>query len=87
MGALVCNIAVKQQILRFQSPTTGLFPSDLGQSHSVEAHVRDSVYCAAAVWAVAQAYKYVAWLFTIGIHGNLTKCVLRCEGVFSYRWL
>lgn len=51
--------AVKQQILRFQSPTTGLFPADLSQPHSSEAHVRDSIYCAVAVWSLAQAYKYI----------------------------
>ncbi|XP_074596795.1 putative phosphorylase b kinase regulatory subunit beta isoform X2 [Brevipalpus obovatus] len=44
----------KRQLLQFQSPTTGLFPrlsSDL-----IEAHVRDTLYCSAAIWALYQAY-------------------------------
>jgi len=53
----MCLCAVKQQILRFQSPTTGLFPADLSQPGNMEAHVRDSIYCAVAVWSLAQAYK------------------------------
>ena len=56
VAVYVCT--VKQQILRFQSPTTGLFPADLSQPNSCEAHVRDSIYCAVAVWSLAQAYKY-----------------------------
>lgn len=58
MVSSVLHVAVKQQILRFQSPTTGLFPADLSQANSCEAHVRDSIYCAVAVWSLAQAYKY-----------------------------
>lgn len=45
---------VKRQLLQYQSPTTGLFSrisSDLE-----EAHVRDSLYCASAIWALYQAY-------------------------------
>jgi len=52
-----CVCPVKLYILRFQSPTTGLFPADLSQANKCEAHVRDSIYCAVAVWALAQAYK------------------------------
>ena len=45
---------VKRQILRFQSPTTGLFPS---MSNDVtEAVILDSIFCSAAIWAVYQAY-------------------------------
>ena len=52
--------AVKRQILQFQSPTTGMFPHDLSQPGSIEAHVRDSLYCASAVWALSQAFKLVS---------------------------
>ncbi|CAH2067131.1 unnamed protein product, partial [Iphiclides podalirius] len=48
---------VKRQLLRFQSPITGLFPvlsSDLQVGS-----VRDSVYCAAAVWGLYQAYRRI----------------------------
>lgn len=50
----VCFL-VKRQLLRFQSPTTGLFPV-LSSDHEVGS-VRDSVYCAAAVWGLYQAYR------------------------------
>ena len=48
-------VVVKRQILRYQDPVTGLFPCDLSKPN--EAHVRDSVYCSAAAWALSQAYK------------------------------
>ncbi|KAK9879410.1 hypothetical protein WA026_006476 [Henosepilachna vigintioctopunctata] len=48
---------VKRQLLRHQCPITGLFPV-----LSVDAEVgsiRDSVYCAAAVWGLYQAYRRI----------------------------
>lgn len=48
---------VKRQLLRFQSPITGLFPV-LSTDEEVGS-VRDSVYCAAAVWGLYQAYRYL----------------------------
>ncbi|XP_065573924.1 probable phosphorylase b kinase regulatory subunit beta isoform X2 [Artemia franciscana] len=48
---------VKRQLLRHQSPTTGLFPA---QAHNKKVgSVRDSIYCAAAVWALYQAYRRI----------------------------
>lgn len=41
-------------MLQFQSATTGLFPRI--SSDQNEAHIRDSLYCAAAIWALYQAY-------------------------------
>lgn len=76
---------VKQQILKFQSPTTGLFPSDLGQSQCVEAHVRDSIYCAAAVWAVAQAYKRID--DDKGRTHELAQCAVKCMRGILECWL
>lgn len=47
--------AVKRQLLNYQSPTTGLFPA---QSADKEvASVRDSIYSAAAIWSLYQAYR------------------------------
>ena len=43
----------------YQSPTTGMFPHDLSQPGCVESHVRDSIYCATAIWALSQAFKLV----------------------------
>ncbi|XP_013133618.1 PREDICTED: probable phosphorylase b kinase regulatory subunit beta isoform X3 [Papilio polytes] len=48
---------VKRQLLRFQSPITGLFPV-LSTDLNV-ASVRDSIYCAAAVWGLYQAYRRI----------------------------
>ncbi len=58
-------IAVKRQIMRHQSPTTGLFPHDLSRPNAVEAHVRDSLYCATCLWALSQAFKLVSHWFLI----------------------
>jgi len=46
---------VKRQLLRYQSAITGLFPV-LSDDEKV-ASVRDSVYCAAAIWSLFQAYR------------------------------
>ncbi|XP_033113441.1 phosphorylase b kinase regulatory subunit beta-like [Anneissia japonica] len=47
---------VKNQILHHQCPTIGMFPSDTGGN---EIKVRDSVYCAAAIWSLALAYRKI----------------------------
>ncbi|XP_013168313.1 PREDICTED: probable phosphorylase b kinase regulatory subunit beta isoform X2 [Papilio xuthus] len=48
---------VKRQLLRFQSPITGLFPVLSSDLHV--GSVRDSIYCAAAVWGLYQAYRRI----------------------------
>ncbi|XP_056632018.1 probable phosphorylase b kinase regulatory subunit beta isoform X1 [Diorhabda carinulata] len=48
---------VKRQLLRFQSPITGLFP--VLSSDTEIGSVRDSIYCAAAVWGLYQAYRRI----------------------------
>ncbi|XP_065092057.1 probable phosphorylase b kinase regulatory subunit beta isoform X3 [Ochlerotatus camptorhynchus] len=48
---------VKRQLLQFQSPITGLFPV-LSTDREVGS-VRDSVYCAAAIWSLYQAYRRI----------------------------
>ncbi|OTF80695.1 phosphorylase b kinase regulatory subunit beta-like protein [Euroglyphus maynei] len=44
----------KRQILQYQSPTTGLFPSM--SNDEIEASIRDSIYCSMAIWSLYQAY-------------------------------
>jgi phosphorylase kinase alpha/beta subunit len=44
----------KRQLLRYQSPTTGLFPRI--SCDTTEAHIRDSLYCCCALWALYQAF-------------------------------
>lgn len=48
---------VKRQLLQFQSPISGLFP--VLSTDTEVGSVRDSVYCAAAVWSLYQAYRFV----------------------------
>ena len=50
-------IKVKDQILKYQHPITGLFPIDPNDINCVISHVRDSVYCATAIWALHKCYK------------------------------
>ncbi|XP_059167826.1 phosphorylase b kinase regulatory subunit beta-like isoform X5 [Physella acuta] len=51
---------LKRQILQYQSPTSGLFPS-IGSEKNTNriAHVRDTIYCAVSVWSLSQAYKKI----------------------------
>jgi len=46
---------VKRQLLKYQSPTSHLFPSQ--SSNTEHANIRDSIYCSAAVWSLYQAYR------------------------------
>ncbi|XP_058452788.1 probable phosphorylase b kinase regulatory subunit beta isoform X7 [Malaya genurostris] len=48
---------VKRQLLQFQSPITGLFPV-LSSDRDVGS-IRDSVYCAASIWSLYQAYRRI----------------------------
>ncbi|XP_025426004.1 probable phosphorylase b kinase regulatory subunit beta isoform X2 [Sipha flava] len=48
---------VKRQLLRYQSAINGLFP--VLSDDDVEASVRDSIYCAAAIWSLFQAYRRI----------------------------
>ncbi|CAH1368386.1 unnamed protein product [Tenebrio molitor] len=48
---------VKRQLLLYQSPITGLFP--VLSTDTKIGSVRDSVYCAAAVWGLYQAYRRI----------------------------
>ncbi|XP_036200953.1 phosphorylase b kinase regulatory subunit beta isoform X2 [Myotis myotis] len=49
---------VKATVLLYQSPTTGLFPTKTCGGDQ-QAKVQDSLYCAAAAWAVALAYRRI----------------------------
>jgi phosphorylase kinase alpha/beta subunit len=50
-------ILVKRQLLQFQSPISGLFPV-LSTDKEVGS-IRDSIYCAAAIWSLYQSYKRI----------------------------
>uniref|UniRef100_H3AF26 Phosphorylase b kinase regulatory subunit n=1 Tax=Latimeria chalumnae TaxID=7897 RepID=H3AF26_LATCH len=49
---------VKSTILNYQSLTTGLFPTKTF-AQCPKAKVRDNLYCAASVWALALAYRRI----------------------------
>lgn len=46
---------VKRQLLRYQSCITGLFPQV--SNDKIVGSVRESIYCAAAIWSLYQAYR------------------------------
>ncbi|XP_076755298.1 putative phosphorylase b kinase regulatory subunit beta isoform X2 [Xylocopa sonorina] len=48
---------VKRQLLRYQSCITGLFPQI--SNDKVVGSVRESIYCAAAIWSLYQAYRRI----------------------------
>ncbi|KAG5344136.1 KPBB kinase, partial [Acromyrmex charruanus] len=48
---------VKRQLLRYQSCITGLFPQ-ISSDRKVGS-VRESIYCAAAIWSLYQAYRRI----------------------------
>lgn len=50
-GPSICEIFIDRLLMPYQSATTGLF------SCTAEAYVRDSVYCAAALWSLGLAYR------------------------------
>lgn len=54
-----CLDAVKKQILQYQSGSIGLFPLYTNNVQNEESHVRDNIYCAMGVWALALAYRFV----------------------------
>jgi len=63
-------LEVKRLLLPYQSASTGLF------SCNKEAHVRDSVYCSAALWALALAYRRVD--DDNGRTYEIEHCVVKC---------
>ncbi|XP_076321382.1 putative phosphorylase b kinase regulatory subunit beta isoform X1 [Tachypleus tridentatus] len=74
---------IKRQILNFQSPTTGLFPS-LSYEKDV-ACVRDSIYCAVAVWSLYQSYKRID--DDRGKAYDLGQSVVKCMRGILFCWM
>ena len=48
-------IIVYQGLIKFQSPTTGLFPI-YSNNKTTTGNVRDTIYCAISIWALRQCY-------------------------------
>lgn len=52
-------IIVDEQLIQYQSPTTGLFPIFSNVKTSKVGHVRDTLYCAIAIWSLRQSYSKI----------------------------
>ncbi|XP_078462665.1 phosphorylase b kinase regulatory subunit beta isoform X2 [Lampetra fluviatilis] len=76
--------AVKATILQFQSPTTGLFLTKTGGENN-ESKVRDSLYCAASVWALSIAYRRLD--DDKGRTHELEHCAVKCVRGILYCYM
>lgn len=74
---------VKRQLLNYQSPTTGLFPC-LSRDKD-NGYVRDSIYCAVAVWSLYQAYKRID--DDRGKSYELGQSVVKCMRGILFCWM
>uniref|UniRef100_A0A4D5RAB5 Phosphorylase b kinase regulatory subunit n=1 Tax=Scolopendra viridis TaxID=118503 RepID=A0A4D5RAB5_SCOVI len=74
---------VKRKILKYQSPTTGLFPRVANDQ--IHAYIRDSIYCAAGVWSLYQAYKRID--DDRGKSHELGQSVVKCMRGILFCWL
>lgn len=79
-------IQLKKQILQYQSPTLGLFP-DIGKEDNPThiAHIRASIYCAVAVWALSQAYRKVD--DDQGRTHELAQSAVKCMRGILFCWI
>ncbi|XP_070186518.1 phosphorylase b kinase regulatory subunit beta-like isoform X2 [Littorina saxatilis] len=76
----------KRQILQYQSCTLGLFPSIGSKSNpSKVAYVRDSIYCAMASWAMAQAYRRID--DDRGRNHELSQACVKCMRGILFCWI
>ncbi|KAL4234418.1 hypothetical protein ACF0H5_006065 [Mactra antiquata] len=77
---------LKRQILQYQSVTLGLFPR-VGHANipSKVAHVRDSIYCATASWALSQAYRRID--NDQGRTHELAQVAVKCMRGILYCWI
>lgn len=71
-------------LISHQSPTTGLFPI-YGSTKCLEGHVRDSIYCAVAIWSLRQAYIKID--SDNGRTHELGQCVVKCMRGILYCWM
>ena len=63
----------------------GLFPKYGSNNPPKEAYIRDSIYCAAAAWALSQAYKRID-----DDHGRtheLAQVAVKCMRGILFCWL
>ncbi|XP_041375340.1 phosphorylase b kinase regulatory subunit beta-like isoform X2 [Gigantopelta aegis] len=77
---------LKSQILQYQSCPLGLFPScGSPENTSKVAYVRDSIYCAAAAWALSQCYRRID--DDQGKTHELGQIAVKCMRGILFCWL
>ncbi|CAI2725090.1 unnamed protein product [Schistosoma spindalis] len=76
---------VKNQILRFQHPISGLFPLMPMNTKCRYSHVRDSVYCATVVWALHQCFARIN--DDEGRHYELGQSAVKCMRSILMGWM
>lgn len=74
---------MKRQLLLYQSPVTGLFP--VLSTEKEVGSVRDSVYCASAVWSLYQAYRRID--DDRGKSYELGQCTVKCMRGILECWI
>lgn len=74
---------VKRQLLNFQNPITGLFPRH--SKDKTEGYIRDSIYCATAVWSLFQSYKRLD--DDRGKAYELGQSVVKCMRGILFCWM
>ena len=63
---------VKRQLLRYQSPTSHLYPDR--STNTSQGHLRDSIYCSAAVWTLFQ------------VPPPLSLCIFKGIALIFFNW-
>lgn len=74
---------VKRQILHYQSAITGLFPT-LSSEEEVGS-IRESIYCAAAIWSLYQSYRRID--DDRGRSYELGQCTVKCMRGILLCWI
>ncbi|XP_074644676.1 phosphorylase b kinase regulatory subunit beta-like isoform X2 [Tubulanus polymorphus] len=76
---------VRKNLLEYQSPTTGLFPQTNSPEECKVAHIRDSLYCAAAIWSLSLSYRKVD--NDKGRTFELAQCTIKCMRGILMAWM
>ncbi|XP_064639915.1 phosphorylase b kinase regulatory subunit beta-like isoform X2 [Lineus longissimus] len=76
---------VRHQIIAYQSPTTGLFPASTVGAEKKVAYVRDSIYCASAIWALSVAYRRID--YDKGRTHELGQTAVKCMRGILHCWM
>ncbi|KAF7255450.1 hypothetical protein EG68_10683, partial [Paragonimus skrjabini miyazakii] len=77
--------SVKDQILKYQHPISGLFPLNPKDPHCKFSHVRDSVYCATVLWALHRSLTRID--DDAGRHYELGQCAVKCMRAILIGWM